>query len=108
MISSKKKVLMGILLTILLGAIGSGLWDVVLKSFFNWMGRLLLTFVTLGLTSASNRIYQNVSKGLHEVPILHIFLIIMMIFLLIPVMLLLSKLLVPRLSDKLSKLDEQV
>jgi len=50
-----------ILLAILLGAIGSGLWETVFKRIYVLIGRLLLTVVTFGLSSARDNIYKDMA-----------------------------------------------
>lgn len=110
MISTRKKFVLGIFSTILLGAIGSGLWDIVLKSFYTWLGRELLTFVTLGLSSVKNSIYQDIAKGLHEIPSLRIFLyLIVVIFTLCstPVVLFFLRSFALKLRDKLDTMDNE-
>ena len=61
-----KKVLLAIPGPIILGAIGSGVWDVGMKPF----GRLLidstLSVVSLGSSSIQNSIYKEAAKGNHE------------------------------------------
>jgi len=42
-----KKVVLGIVGTIVLGAFGSGLWDVGLKPVGQWLGRAILDVATL-------------------------------------------------------------
>jgi len=73
--SAKRRWLLGIAGTVALGAVGSGLWDVMLKPSFWWLGRWLLTIVTLGLSSVKDGIYRDVAKGHHELPSLYILLI---------------------------------
>ena len=58
--------ILSILVTIFLGAIGSGLWDALLKPIGNKVVKFLFTLLTFGTKRASNRIYKNVAKGHHD------------------------------------------
>ena len=57
-----------IIATIILGAIGSGLWDTAFKPATKWVGGALFTIVTLGAKRARNKIYEDASMGHHESP----------------------------------------
>lgn len=57
-----RKALLSTLGVILLGALGSGLWE-LLKPLLNWGWSGLLTISTLGLTSLRDGIYANASGG---------------------------------------------
>jgi hypothetical protein len=72
-LSAKSKYLLALLATVSLGAVGSGLWDWLLKPTLLGVGRGLLTLVTLGLASAKNNVYQEAAKGYHELPVLFLF-----------------------------------
>ena len=50
-----------ILLTLILGALGSGFWETVFKPVFFRIGRLLLQVVTLGMSSARDNIYRDIA-----------------------------------------------
>jgi len=52
-----------ILGTIILGALGSGLWDVALKAWFVTIGRAILTGITFGYSSLRDGYYIEVAKG---------------------------------------------
>lgn len=67
------KVVLGVAATIVLGAVGSGVWELVFSPSFTWLGRSLLTVVTLGLESVSDAIYVDVAKGHHELPSLIVY-----------------------------------
>jgi hypothetical protein len=64
--NSKLKWTLGILGTIILGAIGSGLWSLLFEPVSLWTGRVLFTIATLGLDSLRTNVYAEVAKGLHE------------------------------------------
>ncbi|EKP0294988.1 hypothetical protein [Aeromonas veronii] len=65
-----------VILTIVLGAIGSGLWEAAFKPIMRKVGGYLFTLLTFGAKRARNYIYKNAAMGHHEVPSLHILLII--------------------------------
>jgi hypothetical protein len=52
--------------TIVLGAIGSGVWDVVFKPFFSWIAEILLNVATLGLAAIRDEMYVEIAKGTYE------------------------------------------
>ncbi|MCW5205993.1 hypothetical protein VU08_03550 [Desulfobulbus sp. F5] len=64
--NSTLKWILGILGTIVLGAIGSGLWSLLLEPISVWAGRTLFTIATLGLEALRTNVYVAVAKGLHE------------------------------------------
>lgn len=64
--NKKVKLIIGILGTIILGAIGSGLWDLALEPALTWCGRTFFTIATLGLSQLRNEIYIDIAKGFHE------------------------------------------
>ena len=52
--------------TLLLGALGSGLWEAALKPSMLWFGTLMLDLATLGLASLRDGMYLDVAKGTYE------------------------------------------
>jgi hypothetical protein len=54
---------LGILGTILLGALGSGFWDLCLRNTFIAIGHGILTVITLGISSVRDSFYVEVAKG---------------------------------------------
>lgn len=58
----KKQTLLGILGTLILGALGSGLWELI-KPGFSFLGSATLTVVSLGMDSIVNDIYTRVGRG---------------------------------------------
>jgi hypothetical protein len=66
---------LSIFVTILLGAIGSGLWDAALKPVTRKLGGVLFTMLTFGAKRARDKIYKGASMGHHELPSLYILLI---------------------------------
>src|SRR5260370_37201259 len=57
---------LAILGTILLGALGSGLWDAIFRPLLPWLGELLLNVGTLGLEQLRDGIYVEVARGTYE------------------------------------------
>jgi ABC-type amino acid transport system permease subunit len=55
-----------IILTIVLGAIGSGLWDSVIKPSTTFLMDTGITIGTLGVKSFQEDIYKEIAKGHHE------------------------------------------
>lgn len=60
------KIIGGAVLTVVLGAIGSGVWENVFSPATSWIGRAMLTLITLGVESARDGIYQEVAQGHSE------------------------------------------
>lgn len=56
----------GLLTVIILGAIGTALWEVVLKPPSSWLLRKLLSAATFGLKSAKIIIYKRIASGQEE------------------------------------------
>jgi hypothetical protein len=52
--------------TLLLGALGSGLWEAVVKPSMLWFGTVMLDVGTLGLSSLRDGMYLDVAKGTYE------------------------------------------
>ena len=61
-----KKNLLWLAGTLLIGALGSGLWEAVVKPSMLWFGTLMLDVATLGLSSLRDGMYQDVAKGTYE------------------------------------------
>lgn len=77
--NSKLKWTFGIVGTVILGAIGSGVWRLLLEPFSLWIGKALFTVATLGLESLRNGVYAEVAKGLHESPSLSVFCLLLLL-----------------------------
>ncbi|QRM20116.1 hypothetical protein GBK02_12315 [Dechloromonas sp. TW-R-39-2] len=58
----KKQTLLGILGTLVLGALGSGLWELI-KPGFSFLGSTALTVISLGFDSVVNDIYSRVGRA---------------------------------------------
>ena len=58
---TRVQILLGIIGTIFLGALGSGLWE-LLKPIFVGTGEVLVSIVTLGLTNLRDGFYSNAER----------------------------------------------
>jgi hypothetical protein len=65
-LSGFRKIALGLLGTILLGALGSGLWDLALKPGGRWLNEVFLTAVTLGSDYLKDQVYAEAARGYHE------------------------------------------
>jgi membrane protein YqaA with SNARE-associated domain len=80
-ISRWKKIALGVTGTILLGALGSAFWEVAMRPFAVWLGKVILTVATFGSTTLKDSIYHEAAKGFHEASLLKVFsLMIFIIF----------------------------
>jgi hypothetical protein len=64
--SSIPKWLLAVCGTLLLGAIGSGIWDAIVKPVLPWLAELLLNVATLGLKGLRDSIYVEIARGAYE------------------------------------------
>jgi hypothetical protein len=68
MMKNRRNWIFGIIGTIMLGAIGSGLWSLLLEPSLSWVARGTLTLATLGISSVRDNVYQDIAKGYTEAP----------------------------------------
>jgi hypothetical protein len=61
-----KSVVLWILLTVLLGAVGSGLWEIALRPGGYWFWHAVLTAATFGSKFLKDQVYLEAAKGNHE------------------------------------------
>jgi hypothetical protein len=61
-----KKLILWSIGSLILGALGSGLWELALKPGGQWITHLILTAATLGSMSLKDGVYRQAAKGLHE------------------------------------------
>lgn len=66
---------LSIFLTIILGAIGSGLWDIAFKPLGAKLVNVLFKVLTLNAKRSRDKVYLNAAMGHHELPSLYIFLL---------------------------------
>jgi hypothetical protein len=71
--------------TILLGALGSGLWSLLEIPLWK-VGNWFLSATTLGITSIRDDIYAKAALGLHELPSLYLLLIVCVLMFTLPVL----------------------
>jgi hypothetical protein len=64
-----------ILLTVLLGAIGTGLWDSILRPAFAWAGKAIFTILSFNARRSRDKIYKNAAMGHHELPSLYLLMV---------------------------------
>lgn len=60
------KIVLGIAATIVLGAVGSGLWERFLGPFLDWLTRQTVGAFAWGHSSYRDSIYENAARGFHE------------------------------------------
>lgn len=65
-VSKLLKVALGIVATIFLGAIGSGVWERFLGPALDWLTKVSVGAFAWGHTSYRDSIYANAAKGFHE------------------------------------------
>jgi hypothetical protein len=65
-ITTSKSVVVGIVVTIVLEAVGAGLWDVAVKPGGSWFWRAVLTSLTFGSKAVKDSVYLAAAKGNHE------------------------------------------
>jgi hypothetical protein len=70
------KTLRFIVLSVVLGALGSGLWEWLVKPSLLWVSHFGLNIATLGISSFKDSIYEEVALGFHEAPSLRLYLAI--------------------------------
>jgi hypothetical protein len=63
---SRKRLTTGAAGTVILGLIGSALWEMALKPGMMATRNVLLDLTSLGIKSVQNATYQEVARGLHE------------------------------------------
>jgi len=62
------KLMLGMVGAVLLGAIGSGVWEGLLKPISVYTRDLLLDIISFGFVSYQDNIYKEIAKGFHEAP----------------------------------------
>jgi len=64
--SGWKSIVLWIIVTILLGSVGSGLWEIALKPGGFWFWHSILTAATFGSKFLKDQVYIEAAKGNHE------------------------------------------
>ena len=70
------KTLRFVITTIVLGAIGSGVWDWLLKPFAMGASEVGLSIATLGVKAFKDSLYQEIALGLHEESSMRLYLLL--------------------------------
>lgn len=82
-IAKKLKIFFGILSAIILGAIGSGVWEQILGPILNFLVSIIIKILGKLSINLQDRIYNKASSGFHEIPSLIMLLLLTMFFLLL-------------------------
>ncbi|SDH05965.1 hypothetical protein [Nitrosomonas sp. Nm132] len=61
-----KKAIFGVILALLVGGLGNGVWEYVLKPVFTWSLAGILNIATLGVHAFKDDLYREIAKGFHE------------------------------------------
>lgn len=99
---SMKKTIITVLGTIVLGAIGSGLWDLVLSDFIAWVGGGVLSLFSSLFKGYLDLLYDNVGKGSIYPLVREPFVIIFSFLIVLPIAFTL------RLKKRIQRLKHQV
>jgi hypothetical protein len=81
---------LGISGSLLIGALGSGLWNGVFSPIFTFIGRGLMSLLTLFYSSERDDVYDRTAVGLHELSSNLMLMIFGFLFLLFPIFLYLT------------------
>lgn len=65
-LSKSLKIIVGVIATIILGAIGSGLWERFLGPTLDWLTKASIGTIARGYGSYRDLIYASAAKGFHE------------------------------------------
>lgn len=60
--------ILGIVASIVLGAIGSGLWEIAFKPIGKKLSSIVFTIITFGAKRAQDNIYKSAAMGHHDLP----------------------------------------
>jgi hypothetical protein len=81
---AKTKIVLGVIGSLVIGALGSGLWSWMFEPVLSRVGKGILNLVTLGISSLKDNVYSTAAQGLHEVPSLHVHLFVITIMVTLP------------------------
>jgi hypothetical protein len=82
---AKSKIALGVIGSLVAGALGSGLWSWMFEPGLSRLGKGILNLVTFGTSSLKDNVYSTAAQGLHEVPSLHVHLFLITIIVALPV-----------------------
>lgn len=94
------KSLLWLLGTLVIGALGSGLWEVAFKPGLYWLGKVLLDIGTLGLTGLRDAIYEEIARGNYERAAERTFSILIGIVAWIPISVVMVTLIGPNMKER--------
>lgn len=60
------KVILGVIATLIVGALANGVWQYVLEPALTWSLAGILNIATLGVQSFKDELYREIAKGFHE------------------------------------------
>lgn len=100
--SNQKKYWLSVTATIVLGALGSGLWNLI-EPYVGKIGNWILSIATLGIKSIQDDVYANAALGLHELSSLYLLLITSTFMFALPATLTAFPLLLPFLKISVDK-----
>lgn len=63
---AKTKLIGGVISAIVIGAVGSGVWQYIMEPALSTSSRAILELATLGVESFKNDLYREIAKGFHE------------------------------------------
>lgn len=66
------KTILAVIGAVVIGAIGSGVWDLVLKHFVISGRDMILNIISLGMKSVKDMTYSQIARGFHEEPNMNI------------------------------------
>jgi hypothetical protein len=96
----KWKWIAGILGTLVLGALGSGLWNVLFAPLGSLIVKAALSLVTLGISSARDQVYATAARGYAERPSVMLLLFFGTAVLVVPLGAFVGELVLSRLTRK--------
>jgi len=65
-VSFNKKATLGVIAALLVGGLGNGVWEYLLKPAFAWSISGIVNIATLGVQSFKDDLYREIAKGFHE------------------------------------------
>lgn len=97
----KWKWIVGVAGTLTLGALGSGLWNVLFAPLGSVLVKAALSLVTLGISSARDQVYATAARGYAERASVMLLVLVGLVALIAPLGALISELILSRLARKL-------
>jgi hypothetical protein len=85
-IQNFKKWTFGIIGTVLLGAIGSGIWDWILSDLFSWLGSAFISFASSLSQTFVDSLYKDVWRGQNYPYLREVYILTFVIYIMLPFM----------------------